>query len=341
MRRKLGFILTMMLVLGGLLLAVVPAQAQSPLADVRERVNGILVQLRTFDNTCVIILSALLKEVDIDILDARRQITVGKGNLNRLLLEAIRAAQNGAQRVIDLLDQCRTLLGEIGDDVDSGTIFGEVNEVARAVEEDLCELEAGECANGLDTRKFFKIRGLIDNIVLTNLGLIRDSIDAGGKLGSGVQTAFDDIEAVEGDLDGGGELCAENDNENVVAVPAVAVPQVTEKGCFTFQELRDFKIELGRIHQQIVQLLREVKRFTHYKKWVLKAIKEIYWLLRASNFGGRAAGELSGTVAQVYTLNGKRVNSDVNGSLNVSTLTNGVYLVVYDDGRVEKLVVAR
>ncbi len=339
MRKKLGFILALTLVLGGLVLAAVPVQAQSPLADVRERVNGILIQLRTFDNTCVIILSALLKEIDIDILDARRQITVGKGNLNNLLLEAIRAALNGAQRVIDLLGQCRTLLGDLdGGEIDfnDGTIFGEVNEVARAVKKDLCEFDGTECANGLDTRKFFKIRGLIDNIVLTNLGAIRTSIDATGKLGSGVQTAFDDIETFEGDLEA--VVCA---MENVVAVPAVAVPQVTEKGCFTFQELRDFKIELGRIHQEIVQLLREVKRFTQYKKWVYKAIKEIYWLLRASNFGGRAAGELSGTVAQVYTLNGKRVNSAVNGSLNVSTLTNGVYLVVYEGGRVEKLVVAR
>jgi hypothetical protein len=83
-------------------------QAQSPvLADIREQVNGVFVQLQTFDNLCVVILSAQLKEVDTDILEIRKLITVNKGNLTQLIESFTLSDLAGMQRVVDTIKELR------------------------------------------------------------------------------------------------------------------------------------------------------------------------------------------------------------------------------------------
>jgi hypothetical protein len=331
MSKTLGVILTLTLVVVGWI--GVSVQAQTTLADTRERVNGVLVQLQTFDNVCVVILAGLINEIDVDVLDARKLITVGKGNLTNLLFDAIRSSVNGVNRFVDTLTQCETLIGDAIDDENAGTIFGEVNTV-------LAEVTDHNTNDGLDDRKFFKIRGLINNIVLANLTQINGIIGLGGN-SSGVSNLSAGATAVNGKLDdilmtypttGAG-------TRTVPASGLIANPALTEKGPFTFDDLREIKIALGEAHEIIVQIKRLIKRITVYKKWVLKGLREVYNLLRASNFGGRASESFG--IAQVYTLSGQRVLSTTNGNLNVNGLANGVYVVAYSDGRVEKLVVAR
>jgi hypothetical protein len=357
MRRKLSFILTMMLALTAFLLAVVPAQAQpiTTLADTRERVNGILVQLRTFDNTCVVILGALLHEVDIDILAARRLITVGKGNLTNLLLDYFRSAVFGFDRVQDTIEQCETLLGATepasaglnvipafrqlapqAQEESDGTIVGEVEAV-------LEEVESSAEEGGLDLRKAFKIVSLINNIILPNLDCVDSRLESIDEV---VQSASSDTESLFDEVEGG--LNGGTSELDVLLSSARVLPELTETGPFPFEDLREFKIRLGLIHQELVQILRAVKRIVYCKKWVYKAVREIYWLLRASNFGGRAASELSEGLTRIYTLSGQLVSTQTFG-LSTDRLANGVYLAVkqFTDktGQVryetQKLVVAR
>ncbi len=338
MKRKLSFILTMMLALTAFVLAVVPAQAQiTTLADTRERVNGILVQLRTFDNTCVVILGALLHEVDIDVLAARRLITVGKGNLTNLLLDYIRSAQFGFDRVVDTLDQCDTLLNEVDptQQESDGSIVGEVNAVAD-------EVEASAAADGLDPRKANKILSLINNIILPNLECADSRLDS---ITGVVQSASDEVDTAFDDA----ESYTNQKSELSLALSAARLlPELTETGPIPFEVLRDLKLALGRVHQFLVQILRAVKRIVYCKKWVFKGVREVYELLRSSNFGGRAASQLSEGVTRIYTLSGQLVSTRTFG-LSTNGLANGVYLAVKQftdkNGQVrsetQKLVVAR
>ena len=330
MSKKLGTLLALLLVLAG----VVPVFAQgTTIADTRERVNGILRQLQTFDNLCVVILSGLVKEVDVDILHSRKLITVNKGNLSNLLLDTLRAAVNGIDRVSDTLDQCDTLLGtpsEIG--AAEGTIIGEVEAVVE-------EVEASAAADGLDPRKANKILSLINNIVLPNLECADSRLDS---IETGVQSASVTVAEVDDTLQN-------PTSELALALSAMRVlPELAETGPIPFEVLRGFKEALGRVHAQLVQVLRAIKRITVCKKWVLKGLNEVKELLRASNFGGRAASTIGESVAQIYTLSGRLIHTQPGHALSVKGLANGVYIVVkkfYENGLVryetEKLVVAR
>jgi hypothetical protein len=357
MSKKLSAILALLLV-GTFLWMSLPVQAQpvTTLADTRERVNGILVQLRTFDNLCVIILGGQLKEVDIDILAARRLITVGKGNLTNLLLDYIRSAQFGIARVMDTIEQCQELLGtqvEPGSaslrvipafnqllpqqqEESDGTIVGEVEEVVNEVEAHLGD-------EGLAPRKANKVLSLLNNIVLPNLECIEDRLGEDGSITTEVQSRSAEIDEISSDI-------ANPVSELVVALNAMRVlPELTETGPIPFEVLRELKIGLGRTHQALVQILRGVKRITVCKKWVFKAVREVYELLRASNFGGRAAGELGESITQVYALDGRLIIRQMDNSLSTAGLSNGVYLIVKKiidkTGKVryetQKLVVAR
>lgn len=351
MSKKLGALLALLLVLA----SAVPVFAQdTTIADTRERVNGILRQLQTFDNLCVVILSGLVKEVDVDVLHSRKLITVNKGNLSNLLLDTLRAAINGIDRVVDTLEQCDTLLGATestapvsaklsvipafnqlipqAQEESDGTIFGEVEAVVE-------EVEASAEADGLDLRKANKILSLINNIILPNLECVDSRLDT---IETGVQSASDTVDEVEGDLQS-------PTSELALALNAVRVlPQLTETGPIPFEVLRAFKEALGRAHTQLVQVMRAIKRITVCKKWVFKGLHEVKELLRASNFGGRAASTLGESIAQIYTLSGRLVNTQTSHALSVKGLANGVYIVVkkfYENGLVryetEKLVVAR
>jgi hypothetical protein len=348
MSKKLGTFLALLLVLA----SVVPVFAQdTTIADTRERVNGILRQLQTFDNTCVVILGGLVKEVDIDVLHSRKLITVGKGNVTNLLLDTIRAATNGIDRVVDTLEQCDTLLGATepasanlrvipafattipqAQEPSDGTIFGEVEAVIE-------EVETSAEADGLDPRKANKILSLLNSIVIQNLECIDSRLDT---IETGVQSASDTVSEVEGTIS--------PTNELAIAMNAARVlPELTETGPIPFEVLRGLKEALGRAHTQLTQVLRAIKRITVCKKWVFKGLREVKELLRASNFGGRAASTLGESVAQIYTLSGRLIETQLNAeTLSVKGLANGVYIVVKkfnENGLVryetEKLVVAR
>jgi hypothetical protein len=382
MRGRFLQIIVVSLVLAGFF--IVPVLAQSPLADVRERVNGVLVQLRTFDNTCIIILGAQIKEIDISVLESRKLITSNKGNLNRLLLEAANSAAYHVDRLFDTLAQCRTLLGT--ERVD-GSIFAEVNGIA----DDIGDLD------DLDPRKDSKISGLIDNTILANLAAIHQKFfgnNAGGapipamRLPIAQPSFFNDqdILGVFGDASsyfdffrkclaellsagipgsncssftslfsssstmGSGELEISIMSSSVANnLPIGFVPQLTEKGAIPFEFLRLFKIALGIVHQGLVQAQRTLRQITQFKKWVYKGLREVHNLLRASNFGGRGAGELLvDGLNKIYTLNGALVAVQTNG-LYTMRLANGVYLAVIESrdasgkviAQVRKVVVTR
>ncbi|MBI1742986.1 hypothetical protein HYR54_07955 [Candidatus Acetothermia bacterium] len=318
MRRNLGFILAMvLLVLTSLTLTAVPAQASagSPLADTRERLNGVIVQLQTFDNVCVIILAGLIKEIDIDVLEGRKLITVGKGNLSNLLLDGLRSAASNVSRVTDTLEQCRSLLGTKQDGNGDGTIFGELN----AVVEEIADLSS------LDDRKRNKINGLLENIALGNLSSIEDRLDEqSGSLTGKVEEASTIVDDLIDGLDSTDPSCGEVTRD---AATLVAVPQLTETGPFSFETLRCVKIDLGLAHQDLTQALRDVKRITGFKKWVFKALREIIELLRNTTFGGHGASEPAAGVTQIYSMNGVLVRTQING-LGTSDLANGIYLAV-------------
>ena len=318
MRRNLGFILAMvLLVLTSLTLTAVPAQANagSPLADTRERLNGVIVQLQTFDNVCVIILAGLIKEIDIDVLEGRKLITVGKGNLTNLLLDGLRSAASNVSRVTDTLEQCRSLLGTEQDGDGDGTIFGELNGIV----EEIANLSS------LDDRKRNKIDGLLEHIALGNLSSIEDRLDEqSGSLTGKVEEASTIVDDLIGGLDDPDPNCTEVTAD---AANLVVVPQLTETGPFSFGTLRCVKIDLGFAHQDLTQALRDVKRITGFKKWVYKALREISELLRNTTFGGHGASESATGITQIYTMNGVLVRTQVSG-LSTSDLANGVYLAV-------------
>jgi hypothetical protein len=370
----MGFVT--LIVIGSFATAV---QAQSPLADLRERVNGMMVMLRSFDNTCVIILGALLKEADAAILEARKLITVGKGNLSHLLRNAFISAGDQIDRADHTLIHCDSLLGvnDVGDpdDETAGTLYGEANTIQ-------AELNA---LTGLDPRKATKIGELLNNLVFAELDHIQGFLgitttafeslaipalnapiarpqfhDIDPKVhaildalvaflnyldclsaGTAPNVCLDALVQALGEIFGG-------DEEFTGLSPAIAAPQLTEKGAIPFAGLRVLKEELGRLHTLVTDALRIVKGITKAKKWLYKALREIYNLLRSSNFGGRGASELPSGVIRVYTLDGKLVETQTNG-LNTTRLANGLYLAVSEkrdvQGRsilhVRKVAVAR
>jgi hypothetical protein len=348
----------------------VPAQAQSPLADIRERINGILVQLRTFDNICVILLGAQIKEIDVDVLDARKLITSNKGNLGRSLLDALNSAEYQVDQLFDTLTQCRALLGTERV-IDDGSIFAEANGVASDIDD----------LDGLDLRKEAKISGLLVNTILANLTSIGeklfgesagDPVPAMAKIiprpiplfftddffistGSAASVLLSAmirclaeayfgtpgvacseyaslVSSSSAELDVNESLTLTQDSKTVKLVP-----QLTERGAISFELLRLFKIGLGLVHQNSVRGQRILREITMLKKWAYKGLREVYNLLRASNFGGRAAGELLSSVTKVYTLNGTLVEIQ-SQALSTTRLSNGIYLALTQNRHVDGYV---
>jgi hypothetical protein len=91
------------------MLAAVPVEAQSQLAEIREGFIELLIQLRTIDNTCVITLGGLLGEVQTSILHARKLIGTGKGNLTNLLLDTLGDAVTHSEIATSQFVECIAL----------------------------------------------------------------------------------------------------------------------------------------------------------------------------------------------------------------------------------------
>jgi hypothetical protein len=319
MKRQFSIILAAVLL--GLVLAVVPVKAQDrTIADIREDLQHLLTQLYTIDNACVIILGALLNEALIDILDTRKLITVGKGNLSPLVEEALQDALTKFDLAQNQINQCSNA-------TDEGLIDTFAAELG-ALQEDIINVAE------LDVRKRNKINALLVN---ANGRLGDDNVPADpdtgirGRLADVVELCLD-ATAGSGsarDLVNDAQSIAQNASADWDVLPAgehIAIPNLTEKGPITFEELRTIKIELGRAAAIVKSCLRAVKEITKEKKWIFKAIREVYNLLRASNFGGRGASESSG-VTQVYALNGALIETQL-GGLNINRLPIGVYLTV-------------
>jgi hypothetical protein len=366
MRRVVSSVLVAILV--SLVLSVVPVQAQSQLADIRSQLNGLLVQLRTIDNTCVVILGGLINEFDKDILHARKLITTGKGNLNRLLIETLRSAINTFSIILDFAQQCSVLLSGLNSSAQEivqeitpllGIVTtGEpgLNKSAVPAVSIPCVTTVSGSAQTLaptatsttiDPRKACRIVQLgIDafgrgNLMATSfftftVPFVSQAASLNSSVLEDLENIFETGECVTGDSD------------------AVRVqPALTESGPICFQQLREFKERLGLAHSQI-KLAQQagLREFVRNKKWLLKAIREIKELLRASNFGGRGASELlniSASTTRIYTLNGQLISIQTENSLSTQNLPNGAYLLIKESRdsagqihrQVEKLVVAR
>jgi hypothetical protein len=311
---KKHFQIILATVLLGLMLSVVPAQAQPGrlISDIREDFNGLLVQLRTIDNSCVIILGALIDEARIYVLDSRKLITVNKGNLTPLLEEAFEDAQLKLSLAASQLDQCT----------------GSENALIDAFDDELSDLtdEIADLDN-IDVRKINKIVALLTSA---------DSrVDA-------IVSKLEDVQAdcIEDVSDGISDLIEElQTSSNGVSEKITIQPQLTESGPISFATLREFKIELGVFAAQLRSCLSILKEITKDKKWLLKALREVKELLRASNFGGRAAAESFTAETRVYSVSGKLIETQSNG-LDVSRLANGVYLAV-TGSQIRKVTVTR
>jgi hypothetical protein len=300
----------------GLVLAVVPVKAQSPLADIREQVRGLLVQLYTIDNSCVIILGALLNEALIDILHSRRLITVGKGNLNALLDEALTDALTKFLLAQNQLDQCTN----VDDEGLIDTFATELDVVSGDI-----QALSGTGPGEIDPRKVTKIVALFANAA-NRVTAIEDRLTDVVELcldATNPGSAADIVTEQQSTAQNAGAFA---DLDTLPAGEHIAIPQVTEKGRITFEELREIKIQLGIAAAQVKSCLRAVKEITKEKKWIFKVVREVYNLLRASNFGGRGASE-SPNVTQVYALNGALIETQL-GGLNTNRLPIGVYLAI-------------
>jgi hypothetical protein len=116
-------------------------------AEIREDIQKIQLLLRTFDNVCVVILNGQLAGVKLQILEARKLITVGKGNLGGVLLGVIQSAGADFEQFVNLRDNfCAPLLDEISSQVQSAS----------------AEIDA---LKTLDPRKRFKIVSILDHLV--------------------------------------------------------------------------------------------------------------------------------------------------------------------------------
>ncbi|MBI1742987.1 hypothetical protein HYR54_07960 [Candidatus Acetothermia bacterium] len=294
-------------VLMGVLMTVVPAHAGDStrtIADIREEFNGLIVQLNTIDNVCVTILSGLLSELQISILEGRKLVTVGKGNLNTLLLDLGNDAVATIEKLGNTLDQC------LNEDDGLVTTFGEELSSLKTEIEGLRQSNEGT----LDNRKATKIDALLTNAssrvssIETELGDIGDGLDNLSK---------DVLDPVFSILEG----------SSASTLTQVA-PQLTETGPISFGNLREIKILLGEGAASVKSLLRLVREVTREKKWVFKAVRETQELLRNTGFGGHGTNELTGAnLTKVYATNGALVQTQV-GGLNVNNLANGVYLAV-------------
>jgi hypothetical protein len=358
----------LVVVLASLVLSVVPVQAQSQLAEFRERFNGLLVQLRTIDNNCVVIFSGLLNEFDKDILHARKLITTGKGNLNRLLINTLQSASNKFDILASFAISCRFLLEGFGANFDAifeelkpllGVVINGTSEMTKTAipaqglipcvsvptGADRTVMPAGTSTT-IDPRKACRIVQLAID-AFTRVIFMLSALSLTSILADGAAITSDDVlSQLEAIIDAG--RCVRDDQEIVTVQP-----MLTETGPICFEQLREFKVLLGKAHQQIrLAIQTGLREFVRNKKWVLKAIREIKELLRASNFGGRAASEILSAgenVTRVYTLNGHLISIQTASSLNTEILSNGVYLLIREakdiygqnHRRISKLVVAR
>jgi hypothetical protein len=276
------------------LTALAQGSELNTLAEIRVDIEKTIDLLRTIDNNCVVIGQAMLNEALIGVLAARRYITVGKGNLGNILLDAIQAAFNHIERFVENIELfCVPLVDGV---------IAQVQSQSEAIDE----------FEGLDERKRNKLLSLLDNIALANLqgmaeilGDIADGFDTAGICPSSLTAA------------------------GVRTEQPIAVPALTEQGPLPFELLRAFKICLGSAITVIRGVIRDLNRFVKFKKWVYKALNEAKELLRASNFGGRAAFELTaesaGVTRTLYALNGQRLFIGSAHALNIATLPNGVY----------------
>ncbi len=362
MKTKISFVAFVTLLIINLFAG--PALAQlnhTTLADIREQVNGIFVQLHTFDNLCVVILSAQLKEVDIDILEIRKLVTIDKGNLAELIENFTRSDLLNMERAVDTIIQCATLLGgglipdadpalriipAAPNDPCNGISLGSEGAIINEVQDVLCKVEAHNVALGLDDRKFTKIASLLNN-VLAHLLSIRNLL-VGSVSGLTASCSKDSLlaqaECIISFIESVASLV---DSISTSDASQRAIPQLTQKGVFPLEILRSIKISCGLAHQDVYRMLRDVKRITTFKKWAFKGLREVKELLRASNFGGRAANDLltplTNYATHVFTLNGQLIALYTNG-LNTNVLANGIYLTVTDAAEkvsVKKVIVKR
>ena len=319
---KKQFQIILATVMLGLLLAAVPAQAQGRLiSDIREDFNGLLVQLRTIDNSCVIILGALIDEARIDILDSRKVITVGKGNLLPLLEEALEDALIYFELANNQIEQCFDLIES----------FVDTEEVGLS---DLTDEIAG--LDNVDARKRLKIAALLQN-ANSRVEAIVDKLEQ--VQGDCVEGESDVVEKIEEIIAIIQSPSAKVDNIVEASADVAVQPELTETGPIPFEKLRHFKIRLGILAAQLRSCLSIIKEITKDKKWLLKAIREVKELLRASNFGGRAAAESPAIETKIYSIGGKLIETQI-GGLDVSWLTNGVYLAVTGQ-QVRKVTIVR
>ncbi len=339
--KKLISLFSVTLLVGLSLSLSVQAQPGPLISDIREQLNGVLVQLRTIDNECIVVLSGLVQEVDAGVLETRKLITADKGNLGTLaqdaLLDAhdllINSANSVANHCLDLLDILLVEIGGEDGDVEDPIYDGGLVDVFI----NLSESNGGT----VDDRKSNKIVSLFRTAVF-QVDTIHDLIDGGGSLARDAHAILDHVifeilenKSVTPCLDTG-----TNPSRWVRTSPVV--PQMTETGPISFAALRQAKILLGQAHTFLKRILRLLQQAVRIKKWVFKAFNEVKELLRASNFGGRAASDLlitTESATNVYTLNGALVVTHSDG-LDVSRLANGVYLAMTGN-KVRKVAVNR
>ncbi len=346
MKRHIHFIWTVM----ALTLALMPwhsvtvnANGQTRLiSDIREDFNGLLLQLRVFDNSCVIITGGLLDELRTLILDGRKLVTTNKGNLGSALPALVIRAQFHLQSIaLQLIIYCGFLFEITGPFSESATPqamgftplapigFGIILFIGNQIVQLRSEIAAIET---LDERKRNKIVGLLTDAlarVSAILNLFSEFFNPSNESG-----CFFDIGRALSQVSG---LVGGHSNESLRVSP-----QLTEAGPISFENLREVKIQLGLAANGIKDCLHTLREITKEKKWLFKDIREVKELLRASNFGGRAASDLlnlTEDVTKVYTLNGVLVATHSSG-LDVSRLANGVYLVMAGN-KVRKVAVNR
>jgi hypothetical protein len=343
---KKCFHLIVAIVLLGLVAPAIPLQAQptTTIAQLREEVKKTLHLLSSFDNVCVIIVDGFLGEIKYKILEARKLIAVNKGNSGRLLLNVVRDAAN----LISIVREsylatseggdayCPAILGADDDTFDDGTIFGGVGFI-----NDEVTAMTGTAPGDMDPRKGFKIQAILAT-VFSNLTGIGDRL-------SDIDDSLSEADTILGDFEssclGSGE-----EREDQRVIPAQAVPLLGQKGPCTFEELRQFKIDLGEALNWVTQAIRFKLQLVKHKKWVLKGLKEVENLLRSKGFGRARGSEpvALGTLVQIFDLHGQRVYAGrVLPELSRAPLANGLYLIVTSVGgtdprpQVRKIAVIR
>jgi hypothetical protein len=267
------------------------------LAEVRSDVAKLFAQLQTFDNECVVILPALLAEIDGKILDLRNLIATRKASLVSVLdrFEAI-SAEFGI--FTGQLTLCRILLGITNPTPDvatamSGSMLLEFYHLLEGVSF-LCEF------NQLDLRKCQKILSILG----ANFGITFVGTAATGIFSSIINT-FLTVETRCG-------------------TTAITIP----KGPLTPEDWRRVNLFLGKGHNFFNCINKIFRNVAKLKKWLYKGLREIYTLLGASNFGGQEiVAPPDSRSIRIYTLSGQLVDRE-RGGLSTTRLANGVYLIV-------------